>query len=407
MSFIFGQWEFGKYIFAGLTPTVSSKAEDIIYTDGLVSVEIFSDKGIKTDAFATGIEGNPLSQIQFELVSTGCGTCTLTFKILPRVSNLTYGSRIDIYLFGDYRPWWSGYVLTLPDQGGTQEEFKVTAHGYYNALKNVYIFGVYENIEVSEIVKDILLTVESRTGVKYNPSKVYAVEYKIAKIVFDGVSAQECLKQLSEFAYDFVYGVDERQDLFFKQRVTSINEEARFFVGQHIDGFEPTINVDKLVNWARIKGGNLDNKGESWLAIVEDTNSQQLYGRREAIWTLPTAYSSDDVSRWGQSELAKYKEPIQSAKVKNVSIVYPKPDRFWVRKLSTDGKAAIYNLDGELREYPISKIKYTINADNGIKCDLELGEPPFVLEKYLFEIERNSRSNELLQQASNKQLGGV
>lgn len=407
MSMMFGAYHFGKYIFAGDTPDVSIKEGDINYEDGLINVDIFSPSGIKTDAFASDVEENPLAQIQFELVSTGCGACTLTFKKLPKISSLNYGSRIDISLFGDHRPWWSGYVLTLPDQGGTQTEFKITAHGYYNALKNVLIFNTYENMEVSDIVKDILLTVESRTGVKYNSSKVYAVGYAITKIVFDGVNAQECLKQLSEFAYDFVYGVDERQELFFKQRVTAINEEARFFVPQHVDGFEPTVNLDKLTNWARIKGGNIDEQGESWLATVENTDSQQAYGRRESVWTLPTAYSPEDVKRWGESELAKYKDPIQSAKVKGVSIRYPKPNKFWVRKLSTDGKAAIYNLDGELKQYPISKIKYTINADKGINCDLELGEPVFALDKYLFSIERTARNNELLQQASNKQLGGV
>lgn len=407
MSLIFGQWPFGKYIFAGNSPNMMPRESDISYEDGQVNVDIYSPAGIKTDAFATGVEGNPLSQIQFELVATGCGACTLNFKKLPKVSNLTYGSRIDIRLFGDHRPWWSGYVLTLPDQGGTQQEFKITAHGYYNALKNVFIFKTYENMEVGDIVKDILLMVETRTGVKYNSSKVYAVGYAITKIVFDGVNAQECLKQLSEFAYDFVYGVDEYQELFFKQRITAINEEARFFVGQHVNEFEPAINVDKLVNWARIKGGNIDDQGESWLATVEDTASQQVYGRREDVWTLPTAYSPDDVKRWGESELSKYKDPVISAKVKGVSIKYPKPNRFWVRKLSTDGKAAIYNLDGELRQYPIAKIKYTINADKGIACDLELGEPIFTLDRYLFDIERVARNNELLQQASNKQLGGV
>lgn len=407
MSMMFGPYHFGKYIFAGDTPDTTPRESDITYEDGLINVDIFLPSGIKTDAFASGVEDNPLSQIQFELVPTGCGACTLTFKKLPKISSLNYGSRIDISLFGDHRPWWSGYVLTLPDQGGTQEEFKVTAHGYYNALKNVMIFKAYENMEVSHIVKDILLTVETRTGVKYNSSKVYAVGYAITKIVFDGVNAQECLKQLSEFAYDFVYGVDEYQDLFFKQRITAINEEARFFVGQHIDGYEPATNIDKLVNWARIKGANIDDQGESWLATVEDKDSQSTYGRRETVWTLPTAYSHEDVTRWGESELAKYKEPIMNAKVKGVRVQYPKPDRFWVRKLSTDGKAAIYNSDGELRQYPISKIKYTINADKGISCDLELGEPVFTLDKYLFNIERTARSNELLQQASNKQLGGA
>ena len=402
MSLMYGRYHYGRYIFAGRAHVSgSTPVLKPTFLPGQVQIIAYAKDGTKTDIYGTGVKNVAFSQLQFELVETGSGTCTITFKTLPAVSRLTYGQRIDVHLYGDYRPWYSGYVLNIPVKGGTQEEFKVTCHGYYNRLKNKLVFDTYENMEISMIVRDIILKAESTTEVKYNPAKVQNVGYTVSYIKFDGVSVQEALKQLSEFAYDYVYGVDEYQDVYFKERSTAINEEARLWVSKHIHGFEPSVNVDKLVNWARIKGAaNDEETGEVWLTTVEDVDSQNKYGRYEKTWTLPSAYKAADVEQWGKSELARYKEPIESAKVKDLKLEYPKKNEYWVRKLSTEGKALVVDKDGSTHTYPITKIEYTVNADSGIKAEMELGEPPFRLDKYLFDIERNARNTELLEQAS-------
>ncbi len=401
----FGRRLFGRHIFASPVSGSSVSNITIKYKKALVQIIAYAQDGTKTAIFANDVEQTPFVSVDFELLSTGCGSCKLKFNKLPQTTELKYGQRIDIHLFGDWRPWYSGYILTIPAHGGTSESFEITAKGYFDKLKNVLLFEQYENMEVTDIVKDIAQKIEHKTGIKANSSKMHMVNYKISKIVFDGVDAKEALKQLSEFAVDWVYGVDEQRDLFFKIRNDKINEEARFWVGQHLNSFEPTINVDKIVNNAHIKGAGLDDKGESWLCKLQDTESQNKYGIYEAVWTLPTAYTEEDAKRWGQSELDKYKQPIFSAKVKGLNLEYPKPDgEFWVRRLSCDGKAAITDLNGSQRSYPITKIKYTISESKGITCDMELGEPPFKIEKYLKDKERDAKNNELLQQAANKQL---
>ena len=70
-----------------------------------------------------------------------------------------------------------------------------------------------------------------------------------------------------------------------------------------------------------------------------------------------------NIKRGGNKKIAKNKEPIKSAKVKNISVEYHRADgTFCVRKLSTDGQAAITDVDGKLTTYPIDKIKYIISA---------------------------------------------
>lgn len=408
-NIIFGTQLYGTFIWGAGAKKKSGGGSggdygEISYTPDVVQVVFYNKDGTKTAIFGNNTEDNSFSQLQFELTKTGCGGATLSFKKFPAFTEIMYGQRISIHLFGDKRPWYSGYVMTRPDSGGTSDDYKITCYGYFNKLERVLIFGEYANKEIAEIVKDICRQAEKKTGIAFNQSKIYKVGYNISKIVFDGVSAKEALEQLSEFATDYVYGVDEYHEFYFKPRVDEINEEARFWVGAHLNSFIPSQDISKIVNYARIKGAAVDGQGESWLATVEDKASQEQYGISEAVWTLPTAYTAKDAERWGQSELDKAKNPKLSAKVGGVELNYPKPDGvFWVRRLSVDGQALITDTDGKARQYPITKLKYTVSGDKGISCDMELGEPPTPpISKYLLDIERNARNNELLQQASNK-----
>ena len=90
--------------------------------------------------FGSGSEKNSLSKVTFEIGSTGCGSCELLFKVLPSNSELNYMQRIDIHLFGDELPWYSGYIITRPVEGSTETEYKFTAHGYYNRLEKTGAF---------------------------------------------------------------------------------------------------------------------------------------------------------------------------------------------------------------------------------------------------------------------------
>lgn len=202
---------------------------------------------------------------------------------------------------------------------------------------------------------------EQNLGLVYNAVKIPDVGYFPEKLVFDGVTAKEALGTLSDFAVDHVYGVDEYRSLYFKPRNHSINEQARLTVGKHIASYKPSWDVDKVFNWARVKGGNIDSEGEQWLCIVEDKESQAAYGLRQKVLSLPSAYSVNDAKRWGENQIARYKDPVRSAKITGVRLEYPYPDgTFNVRHMGTDGKAQIRTLDGSEYEYPITKIKYTI-----------------------------------------------
>lgn len=409
MNFIFGNnGLFGKWIYAGTTDkgTGSNGREQILeYYPDQYTVIAYAKDGTRTAFFGSGSEKNALSKLTFEITDTGCGQCEITFRKLPENTELAYMQRIDVHLFGDKQPWYSGYILNRPVDGTTALEYKFKGYGYYNRLVNIILFETYENMDPGAIVRDIATKAELAQGLVFNATKIQDAGYIVTKLVFDGVTVKDALSTLAEFAVDYVYGVDEYRSLYFKRRESKVNEQARLTVGKHIKGYTPTWNADKVVNWARIKGGNIDDEGEQWLCTVEDVSSQTEYGLRQKVWTLPSAYDVDDAKRWGENQISKYKNPVKSAKVTGVTLEYPYPDgTFNVRKMSTDGLAEIRVLEGNTDAYPITKIKYSVSALDGIKADMELGEPAFAVDRYLSDIERLAKDIEQAQSSAIKQL---
>ena len=161
-NLIYGRCQLGRYIWAdgikkqgqgGDVPP--SPAGDTHFIPNHVQVIFYNKDGTKTAIFGNNTEDNSFSQLQFELIKNGCGGATLSFKKFPNFTEIMYGQRIDIYLFGDTKPWYSGHVLTRPDSGGTSTDYKITCYGYYDRLEQVLIFGEYNNMEITDIVKDI------------------------------------------------------------------------------------------------------------------------------------------------------------------------------------------------------------------------------------------------------------
>lgn len=375
------------------------------YCPNVYHVIAYNNDDTISAVFGAGSEGDSVKSIQFEIAETGCSSFTIVFTKLPDKAELTYHQRVDIHLFGDSRPWFSGRVETIPIEGTTETEFTVKGSGYYASTENVIVFGEYTNKDAAEIVRDFARQAEKNIGTVYNANKIISTNYKIEKLVFDGVTLKDALKTLSEFAIDYVYGVDERRQMFFKPRDTEINEQARFWVGQHLDSYTPSWDASKIVNWARIKGGNINDEGEQWLATVEDTDSQKKYGLRGDVWTLPEAYDVADATRWGESQINELKEPQKTAKLKNVRLEYPNADgSFNVRKLTTEGQAVITTTDGMTEQYPITKLKYKLEAAKGIYCEVELGKKQTTVDRYFAKLDRSAKATEALSGAAIKQL---
>lgn len=388
--FIKGRYIYGKPIIteASDTPTETSLIKKGTYKKDTWCIKFYDNENIKMAEIQSNVANNKIVSLTFEEASTGCGAMKLiTSELLSFVSNL---QRVDIHLYGDEIPWWSGYILSLPKTGGTDTKFTYEAHGYYNVLDKIMLFKTYENKTVSYIVTDIARMLETNYNIVYNAAKLESVTYLITKIKFDGVTIKDALQDLADFAVGFVFGVDYNRNLYFHARDTEINEEARLWVGNHIAEFTATESVDNIVNWAKIKNAST-SEDDDWIATVEDTTSQATYGLCQDTWTLPSSYDVSDATAWATNQMIETAQPEKSAKVKTVKLEYKNADgSFNARKMSTTGQAAIYKRDGTMETFPISKLKYTISSAKGIDLTtMSLGTEAFELDTYLAKIERS------------------
>lgn len=333
---------------------------------------VFYDRsGQKMGEVSSELGDSALVSADFALENIGCADFAIELAELPTaLAALTYNWRVDIHLFGDSEPWYSGYVIELPRPGTTERAVKFSGYGFYNQLGDRMVDGDYQATTVEYIVNHLLQTqIEAGTDIVYNADKIEATGHTIQRIRWEKVYAREVMKQLAEMVLGYEYGVDARREFFFRQKPTTVQDAAHLWVGANLNTFIPTEDINKVRNRLHVFGGAVtgqDGSKTNFVATVEDVASQGAYGIKEEKLTLPSSLGSADATRWGGYKLTELKDPVRKAKVTGIELRRV--------RIEARGLARITSLDG-LHEYelPIKKVKYAISSD-GVVADVDLGE---------------------------------
>lgn len=389
---------FGRYRFAAPVKRAGAVVIDYPLIDGHYVIDFYNSEGQRTATVGPDATDSPLISAEFTLDANGCADFTFVLRRDHGIA-IDYNQRIDIRLFGDGQPWYSGYILTRPIEGTTEETWEYSGYGYFQQLEYVIVNRSYKNTEISAISRDIIMRdIEPGTGARYNASKIYSTGYTASSVKFDYATAKDCLKQLSEFAVNYRYGVDEYRDVFFRPLITEINEESRFWVGYHVEKFVPEEDVATVINYVYVQGGNLDSGGSNIMYETSDADSIAKYGKRAAVLSIPSAYADSDAQRWGDNELSKAKDPKRTAKVEGIHNEVAK------RNIRPEGMARITTADGtKSYDYPIQKVTYKLSSE-GIVMTMELGEYVKGIDQIILKMTRDAKNAELLQRGNNAQL---
>lgn len=389
---------FGRYRFAAPMKRAGAVVIAYPYIDGHIAIDFYNSEGQRTATVVSDAKNSPLVEAEFSLNNNGCAGFTFVLQRDHGIET-AYNQRIDIRLFGNSQPWYSGYILTRPVAGTTEKTWEYTGYGYFQQLEYVIVNKSFTNTEISRIARDIITTdIEPGTGARYNASKIYSTGYMASGLTFDYATAKDALKQLSEFAANFIYGVDEYRDVYFKPLVTEINENSRIWVGFHIEEFVPEEDVSTVVNYVYVQGGTLDSGGSNIMYECSDAESIAKYGKRAAVLSIPSAYAEGDAKRWGDNELDKAKVPKRTAKVDKIRKQIAR------RNIRPEGMARITTADGTASyDYPIQTVTYKISG-KGIEMTMELGEYTKGLDQIILKMTRDAKNAELLQRGNNSQL---
>lgn len=310
--------------------------------------------------------GTPLGLlIEFELIDHGCGSFKMELSELPaELEEVTGDYRVDIHLFGDINPWYSGYILNPPKPGSTESKIIYEGYGYYNQLNDQPIKRSYENKLITYIVRDIISTIiEPETDIVYSALSIINSSIMVAAISWKHISAKDVLSQLSELVLGYQFGVDEQRRFFFRQKDTSINQFAHWWAGKNLQTFIPAEDRSTIRN--RLYIYTAENEDEP-VCVVDDLVSQALYRVRADKLTMPSILDASLAEEWGNYKLTQLAYPKQTAKITGIEV--------FKYKIEAKGKARVTSKDGlHTYELPIERVKYRISS-NGLEVDVELGE---------------------------------
>ncbi len=405
-SLMYGRPDYyGRRIYAGEGYKGTKNAIILPEIEGHVAID-FYDAGVKTYSITSDMKDCPLVKLEFEKNENGCAGFSLELQRGHGIGILL-GQRVDIRLLGDNAPWYSGYIQTMPrqalDTGKTQ---KYEGYGYFARLEHIIVDKVYEDIEIAKIAEDIIQRNVEGNGPNYNGSKLYFTGYTATKVCFAHASAKDALQQLSEFAVNYVWGVDEYRDVFFKPRREEVNDYVRLWIGEHVEGVETEEDIESVENEIYVEGNVEETDGEGnttttkgILAVCRDETSVQQYGLRSVVKTLPSALKPEDAEQWGSSELATSKDPSRSV---SLSGIHPEIIR---RRISPDGYASITSEDGQtVEEFPIIAVKYSCSK-SGISMEIELGEYKPGFTQAILKMKRDIVNADLLSRAGGESGG--
>jgi hypothetical protein len=359
---------------------------------------IFYDlDGAKVSQYSTFTEITPILDVQFESVETGCGGFSVTFD--HRLTEVSRGFQVDIHIFGERTPRYTGKLMEMPEPGSTKNTWEYQGHGFFDDLEYCEVHRTYINVEVAAIVNDIMKQdIQPFTRIAYDGTQIEqpVPPYKCVFLEFNRVSAKEALSELGDYAQNYQWGVGPGRTFFFKRINPNVVQDATKWVGRHLRVYRPESDISRIVNAITVLSGEINPATDDNFATdMTEPLSIADYGRRWKKMTIPSALNIADAERWGQQQLDAQAWPIESAKALNIEL-------FQRDKIEARGKARIYDKDGVAYELPIKRATYKLRGGK-IVCDVNLGKLDYVpMDEEYVKMNRRLKTLEVLEQLNTK-----
>jgi hypothetical protein len=280
-----------------------------------------------------------VSTFDFELNETGCGAFNIS------ITNKDYGLRVgdivEIYLFDETTPYYTGYIQKIPEEGKTDLLYLYSGYGLIAKLDEIVINSSYAATELSVIVTSILENeiLPKKPEIVENTTKIEVTGYTATAHDFSLTKAKKAVFDLVNEAGNWVAGVDELKEFFFKARLTTIQQAAVKAISKHLSQFLPNQDNSGIVNTIYLKIGKATG-GSNYISTIEDLPSQSDYGIRENVETAPTTDNSTDAQQWGNRLLTLKKDPIITASITGIDMLFLR------ERIRAEGKARIILLKG-------------------------------------------------------------
>lgn len=334
------------------------------------------DRSLNRKAFIQSTAGKPpLLSASWSLSRIGgCGDFEMSVPANTLQGTVLNGYILEVYIEpigGALTLYYTGAIVQIPTAIGkstaTVEVYK--AVGLWQQIQRTIISKYYAGKNTEDMVKDILADINGDLDVVSATDQItITTDYPIGDFEGTDVSAASAIKKIAEVQLSVDYGVDQNKKLYFKDTDTAVVE--RFWVGSHVQQFEPVKRSDRLINHVLVKSKQLVGGGMLTLSR-EDATSITSYGRRTKVVQNHELRNADDVWRFAQHVLDTSKNPFESTSVEIENFT---DFRFPAGKVRITSKKG-----GTEHELPIEGVRYTLDSHGGLNGKFDIGDEPRII----------------------------
>lgn len=368
-----------------------------------VTIRFFDRSDVLKGVISTNTSKCLLSAMRFELLDTGPGMFELTLASDPPFQVL-HDSRVDIHLWNDPDPYYSGAVQSITWPGSTERARTLSGFGYSEHVNRILLDGTWESKYAWEIVRDILKDqVAPNTKVLFDDALIErSTDYLISKFVLQRTAPKDALKQLAALAGGAIYGVNENRRFFWRSPSATITEHLWY--GRHVGEITGDLDAAKLANRYWIKLGSIRTDlaptdpflKTNWLKeYIESTESQATYGRRDTVYTAPSMLDALDALRAADVDMTNNSVPQNPIRLKDVI--------FDGQRVTADGNVRVVGVGARELSLPKKKAIYRATGPR-VSLELELGALERSPAEWISELTAREALEQLSRQQSQTQL---
>jgi len=297
-STYYGRPEYGRGFYGGRAS---------IYSPVGATIQVIDRFGAVKAWFQIGM-GN-LMGLQFTADEAGSRDFMLFFATYV---NIIKTDIIKIYIFDHDDPFFTGVVRSAPVRGSTAQEYTYSGFGLIDFLDRINTESqAYVAQTIEEIIYDLLDTrVVPNSQIIKNPVKIVPPAVTVANFNLNYVACKEAFDNLLSIANaggDYLYGVDEFGEFFFRERSTDVVTLTVGTSGRNsIEEYQPEDSVEaKSRLYVLKKDGTFYNTYSTSDGAI-DINEIKL--------TAPDIADAD-IDDWAEGQLAVLERNTREASI--------------------------------------------------------------------------------------------
>jgi len=343
-------------------------------------VDIITEFGIDIRFYSTGdeliggigISYDAAPHITFEIEEERNGGLKNIRLMTSRKLDIPFFNGMNVKVFVKNKLWYTGELVFIPEQDDRKNIFEYEIKGFAHYLDKIIINELYENKTVKFILDDLIGNYLSPdTPVLYSPDQIVPPNITLVKFEVNDKSILNAVEELLKISnyqyneYQYIYGVDKNKIFYFKLVSDSIQEG--FFEGYQFQNPEVEITDDKLVNRIRIYRAIEGTDEVEYVSMIEDTDSQGLYGLRDEKLVISSFFDTTTAERFSTEKIERWKTPKKSISISSIEVGDdPYPIGFYAINNKPDFYNIIFSECDDLSSWTQSIVNTTVVEDTTI-----------------------------------------